>query len=55
MREKGGRGKEGEENGREWGKGTEKNPGGETEKEGNGKRRKLRREKKEGEKLKGRD
>ena len=32
MREKGGRGKEGEENGREWGRGTEKKPGGKTEK-----------------------
>lgn len=32
MREKGGRGKEGEENGRQWGKGTKKNPGGKTEK-----------------------
>lgn len=34
MREKVGRGKEGEENGRQWEKGTEKNPGGETEKKG---------------------
>ena len=33
MREKGGRGKEGEENGREWGKGTEKTPEGKLRRE----------------------
>ena len=46
MREKGGRGKEGEENGREWGKGAEKTPEGklrrkETEKGGDTKKGKT--------------
>ena len=37
MREKGGRGKEGEENGREWGKGTEKTPEGKLRRKETGK------------------